>query len=131
MIGYMKTISDMQLDLERYDGPEEVHIIKIATLRVRMPLEGIIAIDETPHYQYALGNQQPYKDWLITHHHLYDSSLASFDYLMTDESNYLEGKHDQDYIMHDDDLVIIDGTHRATRLFQLGVVHAPVLRKIT
>lgn len=131
MKGYVKYAFTMAKHIERYEGEEEAHLIEVATLKVRMPGEGIVAIDQTPHYQYTLGNTQPYKDWLVAHDHLYESSLASFEHLMNDDSLYLDGKHRQDFIMHDDDLVIIDGVHRATRLFQLGVKYAPVLRKIT
>jgi len=131
MKGYFKYVLNMLGDIRRYKGVEEIHLIKIADLKVRMPGEGIVAIDATPHYQYTLGKTKPYKDWLVANNHLYDSSLASFKHLMNDDSRYLGKPYDQDFILHDDDLVIIDGVHRATRLYQLGVIYAPVLRKIT
>ena len=132
---YYKYVLEMRHDFDRYDGPEELHLIEISALKVRMPKEGggheVVSIDATPHYQYTLGNQQPYKDWLVANNHLYDESLASFEHLMTDDSRYLGGEHAMSHILHDDDMVILDGVHRATRLFQLGVIYAPALRKIT
>ena len=127
MKGYTDSADVMLQHIDRYAGHEVVHIIEIAKLRIRMPGEGIVAITATPHYLYTLGNKQPYKDWLVAHNHLYDSSLASFEYLMNDGADYLDGKHADDFIVHDSQLVIIDGVHRATRLFQLGVRFAPVL----
>lgn len=132
---YYKYVLEMRHDFDRYDGPQSIHLIKISDLKVRMrgDLQGreIVNIDETPHYQYTLGNQQPYKDWLRANKHFYDESLASFEHLMTDNSRYLGGDYTMGHILHDDDMVIIDGVHRATRLFHLGVIYAPALRKIT
>lgn len=129
MKGYSADFMTMLEQMLHYEGDDLPHTIEIARLRVRMPRQGIVAINATPHYLYTLGNQQPYKDWLVEHNHLYESSLASFEYLMNDESEYLGKGHELDFIIHDDDLVIIDGVHRATRLFQLGVKYAPVLWK--
>ena len=131
---YYEYVLEMRFDFDKYDGPEEIHLVEIATLKVRMPKEGghdIVGIDATPHYQYTLGNKQPYKDWLVANKHLYEESLASFEHLMNDDSRYLGGDYTMGHILHDDDMVILDGVHRATRLFQLGVVYAPALRKIT
>jgi len=110
-----------------YKGPDIVVYMAPKRLRVRLPSGDIVALDETPHYQYTIGNKQPYCDWLIEYGHLYESSLASFEHLMSDESFYLEGQHAQDFILCDKNFVIIDGVHRATRLFQLGARRIPVL----
>lgn len=127
MKGYT-TINDVMLaHMAAYDGPDEIRIIPIADLCVRTPAGSIVTLEATPHYQYTLGNKQPYRDWLVEHNHLYESSLASFEHLMNDESDYLDEPYDQDFILCDKNFVIIDGVHRATRLFQLGVKHAPVV----
>lgn len=131
MKGYTTSSIEMMKHMARYKGPEEPHIIEIASLRVMMPGEGVKKLYETPHFQYTLGYQEPYKMWLIQENHLYESSLASFEYLMNDDTEYLGEGHEDDFIIHKDDMVIFDGVHRATRLFQLGVIRAPVLRKVT
>ncbi|MHA2063150.1 MAG: hypothetical protein ACXABY_02095 [Candidatus Thorarchaeota archaeon] len=126
MKGYTTVSALMLVHMDAYKGSDEMWIMPLSRLCVRMPGEGIVNLDATPHYQYTLGNKQPYRDWLVKHHHLYESSLASFEHLMNDESYYLDEPYDQDFILCDKNFVIIDGVHRATRLFQLGVVLAPV-----
>lgn len=131
MKGYTTDHDVMLAHMAAYDGLDEIRIIPIADLCVRTPEKTIAKIDETPHYQYTLGNKQPYLDWLVAHNHLYELSLASFEHLMNDESYYLDAPYDQNFILCNKDFVIIDGVHRATRLFQLGVVLAPVVRRIS
>jgi hypothetical protein len=98
-----------------YDGPNHLHWMRLKDLKVRMATSHtefiIVGIDETVHYQYAIGNKQPYKDWLVALRHSYDSSLESFEHIMTDDTRYLEGKYQNGFIIHDDDLIIIDGVH--------------------
>ncbi len=127
MRGYTTNPAIIQQQVLAYKGTDVVLFIDLEGLQVRMPSGDIVPLDATPHYQYTLGNKQPYCDWLIEHSHLYESSLASFEDLMNDGSLYLEGSHAQDFILCDRNFVIIDGVHRATRLFQLGVVRVPVL----
>lgn len=138
MKGYTNDYDKMVEHMARYTGPHQVEIMRIDRLRVSMPGNSkrllIQRLGETLHYQYTLGNTQPYKDWLVANNHFYELSLASFEHLMNDDSNYLDEPHDQDFILYYQGMdypVIIDGVHRATRLFQLGVEYAPVLRKIT
>lgn len=130
MKGYTEDEELMLAHIALYKGPYEAHILEIANLQVSMPGEGIVAIDATPHFQYTLGDKEPYKAWLIEQNHLYNESLASFEYIMSNDFDYLDGPHAQHFILHTDELVIVDGVHRATRLFQLGILQAPVLRKI-
>lgn len=137
MKGYTKDYNKMVEHMARYKGPHQIEIIEINRLRVSMPGQFIHRLEETPHYQYTRGNTQLYKDWLIEYDHLYESSLTSFEHLMNDDSDYLDEPYDQDFILYyqrtsyGSSKIIIDGIHRATRLFQLGVEYAPVLRKIT
>jgi len=130
MKGYTDNENVMREHMESYSGRHKIHIVEIAKLQISMPGQGIMTISQTPHYQYVCGNKEPYKEWLIEHGHLYEESLASFEYLMNDDSYYLDLKHARDFIMHDDELIIVDGVHRATRLFQLGVLRAPALIRV-
>jgi 2-polyprenyl-3-methyl-5-hydroxy-6-metoxy-1,4-benzoquinol methylase len=118
----------MDKQLRRYEGDYSAEIVTLSDLKVRIFKDLIVGIDETPHYQYALGNHQPYKDFLVKYNHLYDSSLESFEHIMNDDSCYLEGEHEADFIHIDGDNIIVDGVHRATRLFHLGAKEAPVVR---
>ena len=133
MKDYMRNPSNIMMAVLSYAGPHMPHVMNVRDLKVRMPAGGgrhtIVALNETPHYQYALGNKLPYVDWLIEHHHLVEESLASFEHLMNDDSVYLDTPHEDKFIMHDHDLVIVDGVHRATRLCSLGANFVPVLLK--
>lgn len=135
MKGYTVDAAELREPIFNYEGPHVAHIMDLTKLRVRMPRgDGgflFLKIHQTPHYKYTQGDTQPYKDWLVEHRHLYDESLASFEHLMNDDSNYLDPPYNDEWIMHDDDLVIVDGVHRATRLYALGHTFVPVLRKIT
>ena len=136
MKGYTDSYDKMVEHMARYTGPHPIEIIEIDQLKVSMPGQFIHRLKETPHYQYTLGHTQPYKDWLIANNHFYESSLTSFEHLMNDDSDYLDEPYDQNFILYyqraayGSSAIIIDGVHRATRLFQLGVIYAPVLRKI-
>ena len=112
-------------------GPYEPCIVEIAKLKVRTPDKDIINISESPHYQYAIGNKDVYIDFLHEFYHQwapFDIQLKSFDYLLSDEKNYLDPPHDQDFILCGQDLVIADGVHRTTCLVLLGVKFAPILK---
>jgi hypothetical protein len=133
MKDYIRDPNAIMMAIFTYAGSHMPHVMNVRDLKVRMPIVGgghvIMNLNETPHYQYALGNKGSYLEWLIRHNHLVEESLASFEHLMNDDSTYLDAPHGDKFIMHDNDLVIVDGVHRATRLCALGATFIPVLRK--
>lgn len=131
MIGYYDFVVQMTNDYDRYNGPEEMHLIEVSSLKVHLPKLGVLPINKTPHYKYANGVAQPYIDWLFDNDLPYEFLLTQFHHLMNDQSRFLEGQYKDNYIVHDDDFVILNGVYIATRLFQLGVKYVPALRKIT
>lgn len=136
MKGYTRDESVMRKHMDGYKGKNQPHIVDIENLKVIDKRGKITSIKETPHYQYALGNKEPYKAFLRADHPSeYEESLESFEYLMNNELDYLDSSHkkyngwggEDHFIIHDNH-VVRDGVHRAARLTQLGIKRAPVLR---
>jgi len=129
MKGYTFNPQIIDHHLKSYKGKGKMVMMDLRELKVRMPDKSIINIEETPHFKYCNGNQEPYKDFLKQwfRQDEYQSSLNSLEYLMTDDHYYLEGKHSEDYIRCGQDLVIRDGVHRAARLVHLRVQEVPVI----
>jgi 2-polyprenyl-3-methyl-5-hydroxy-6-metoxy-1,4-benzoquinol methylase len=136
MKGYTRNAAVMRSHIDDYRGDNHPHIIEINKLKVADKRGTITPIKETPHYQYVLGNKQPYLDFLREDHpNEYNESISSFEYLINSELDYLDSSHkkyngyagEDSFIIHDD-YIIRDGVHRATLLTQLGITHAPVLR---
>jgi hypothetical protein len=103
-------------------------LIKLSDLRVRIHGPMIVAINKTPHYQYIVGNKSAYMEFLYEYHaSVIALSLERFEYVINGPYDYLGGPHNDEYIKCDGDMVIVDGVHRATRLFQLGIKEIPVM----
>jgi len=96
-------------------------------------------VKDTPHYQYAIGNKQPYIDYLnmcrgitwarkaIGQENLQmDFMLEKFDKLLNSDIAYLDHPHETKYIIIDKNRSLIDGLHRATALLVKGYEKAPV-----
>lgn len=136
MKGYTSDESVMREHIDQYTGKNQPHIVELEKLKVIDIRGHITSIKESPHYQYTAGNKQPYIDFLKRDHPTeYEESIESFEYLMNSDLNYLDPNHKkyngwggEDHFIIHDDYVIRDGVHRATRLVQLGITHAPVLR---
>ena len=136
MKGYTIDESVMRKHMDGYTGKNQPHIVDLEKLQVIDIRGKITSIKDSPHYQYVLGNKQPYIDFLKRDHPSeYEQSIESFEYLLNSELDYLDTNHkkyngwdgEDTFIIHDN-YVIRDGVHRASRLLQLGIKLAPVLR---
>jgi hypothetical protein len=127
MRGYTDDIQTMRQHMALYNGPHKVDVVSLSDLRVSIPGRGIVTLDQTPHYQYILGNKQPYLDLLLAQNYLYHQSINSFEYVINNDLDYLDKPHEQDFIFCYTTCVIIDGVHRATYLFHLDIKQAPVI----
>jgi hypothetical protein len=127
MRGYTDDIKKMQQHMELYDGQYKVDIVSIADLRADIPGRGIITLDQTPHYQYIIGNKYPYLNLLLAQNYPYHQSIDSFEYVINNNLYYLDKPHERDFIFCYTTRVIIDGVHRASYLFYLGVKQVPVI----
>ncbi len=136
MKGYTSDESVMREHIDQYTGKNQPHIVELEKLKVIDIRGHITSIKESPHYQYAAGNKQPYIDFLKRDHPTeYEQSIESFEYLMDSDLDYLDPNHKkyngwggEDHFIIHDNYVIRDGVHRAARLLQLGIDTAPVLR---
>tara|TARA_R100001509_G_C4841319_1_gene206754 strand:+ start:328 stop:822 length:495 start_codon:yes stop_codon:yes gene_type:complete len=96
------------------------------------------SIKETPHYQYALGNKQPYIDYLdlcrgitwaraaIGEEDLkIEFMFEKFDALLNSDLSYLDPPHEDKYIIIDRNRNLIDGLHRSVALLVNGFDKVP------
>lgn len=96
-------------------------------------------IKETPHYQYAMGNTQPYKEYLEKCKHITWARAAinqehidlqfmfdKFDKILNTELAYLEPPHQDKYIIVNRNKQLIDGLHRAVALMSNGIFEVPI-----
>lgn len=96
-------------------------------------------IKETPHYQYAIGNKQPYIDYLnmcrgitwarkaIGQEDLQiDFMLEKFDNLLNSNTAYLESPYESKYIIVNRNKSLVDGLHRSVALIVNGQEKVPV-----
>ena len=136
MKGYTIDESVMRKHMDGYTGKNQPHIVDLEKLQVIDIRGNLSSIKDSPHYQYVLGNKQPYIDFLKRDHPSeYEQSIESFEYLLNSELDYLDTTHkkyngwggEDTFIIHDN-YIIRDGVHRASRLLQLGIKLAPVLR---
>ena len=130
MKGYTTDQTVMQEHVDRYKGQHRPHIMELNKLKVILPDGTRVKIDGTPHYQYMIGNHEIYMAFLHKHygqHAPFEQQLESLSILMNDDSNYLDEKFHDGFIMHNPDLILMDGAHRAARLAHLGIEIAPVL----
>ena len=94
---------------------------------------------DTPHYQYAIGNKQPYSEYLSMLKHITWARAAinqehldlkfmfdKYDKILHSEDEYLQPPYEQKYIICDSTGLIQDGLHRATVLLSNSILRAPV-----
>ena len=127
MHGYTNKIEDMRRHIARYQGYHLPKIILTNSLQVRIFGSIIVSLDNTPHYQYIIGNKDQYMGFLHQYNHPIEESLRRFEDVIHGPWDYLDGPHEQKFIECDPNLVIVDGVHRAVRLFQLGIKVIPVV----
>lgn len=98
-----------------------------------------IPIEETPHYQYAIGNKEVYEKYLLNLKHITWARAAineehldvqfmfdKFDAILNSELLYLDSPHEEKYIICNMNQLIIDGVHRSISLLANNIYQAPV-----
>lgn len=100
---------------------------KLDSLSVRLLKRGIVKVSDSPHYQYILGNKQPYIDYFYNNFYFgtgpfEDHFPQKFDYLINSfRLNYTEINGKKCKIIIDNNDVILDGVHRAAICLNLGI----------
>ena len=109
-------------------GPLERQLLPMDTLCANIIGQGLVAVRDTPHYQYALGNQAPYRSYhaehfgtTLTDDHLpeaFDAMLRDFRYAEPQPN----GKRSLVVVrpLGDGRYRILDGLHRAAILAARG-----------
>jgi len=95
-------------------------------------------IKDTPHYQYALGNKQPYVEYLEKCRHItwarsainqqdmkIEQMFEKFDKLLDSEHLYLQPPYENKYIIVNHRASLIDGLHRSVCLLVNGINEVP------
>ena len=92
----------------------EVNLSDIrASLITNYPSKKIIKLEESPHYQFLLGNREPYIEYMKISHQK-EHSVEVFEELIKN-FNYLEGSNKNKFVVCNkfgDYYLIQDGFHR-------------------
>jgi hypothetical protein len=101
-------------------------------------MEPTLIID-SPHYQYAIGNKQPYQEYLEMLKHITWARAAinqehldiqfmfdKFDKILDNKTEYLIPPYESYYIICNNNRMIIDGMHRTISLLSNNIKNAPV-----
>jgi SAM-dependent methyltransferase len=92
---------------------------------------------DTPHYQFVLGNEEPYCGYLKRHGedvgYGREHSIEAFKSLLASEEVYLDDQYRSDYIVAEavkgilgKKLVVLDGVHRVCQLISQGYSSVPI-----
>jgi hypothetical protein len=96
-------------------------------------------IKDTPHYQYALGNVEPYREYLEKCKHITWARAAinqehldmqfmfdKFDKILNSKKSYLDSPFENKYIIVNRKRELVDGLHRAVALLSNGIEKVPI-----
>jgi SAM-dependent methyltransferase len=92
---------------------------------------------DTPHYQFVLGNEEPYCGYLKRHGedvgYGREHSIETFKSLLASQQGYLDDQYRSNYIVAEEvkgilgkKLVVLDGTHRVCQLISQGFTVVPI-----